>query len=84
MIVRGRVQGVGFRWACRDQAARLGVGGWVRNLADGSVEVAIEGEATSVDQLVEWCRRGPAPARVTGVEVHAEATRGDTTFAITS
>ena len=55
-VVTGRVQGVGFRWFTHDAAAREGVQGWVRNLADGSVEVVAEGEQSSVDRLEE-CRR---------------------------
>ena len=64
----GRVQGVGFRWFTHDVAAREGVHGWVRNLADGSVEVVAEGDHESVDRVEAAIRRGPAQARVADVE----------------
>ncbi len=69
MIVRGRVQGVGFRWSTRERARELGLGGWVANLEDGGVEVSAQGEATAVDEFVEWLRRGPASARVESAAV---------------
>src|SRR5260221_521624 len=63
-VIAGRVQGVGFRWFTHDAAAREGVHGWVRNLADGSVEVIAEGDEPSVDRLEAAVRRGPSSARV--------------------
>ena len=57
--ISGRVQGVGFRFATCEQAERLGLGGWVRNLGDGRVEAVFEGPAAEVAQAVAWCRRGP-------------------------
>jgi len=72
-FVSGRVQGVAFRWSTRERAQALGVGGWVRNLHDGRVEVWIEGEAGSVEALVAWLRDGPPSARVTGVDVRPVA-----------
>jgi acylphosphatase len=68
-VITGRVQGVGFRWFAHDAAARQGVHGWVRNLADGSVEVVAEGEQTSVDALEAAVRRGPSSARVERFDV---------------
>ena len=68
-VVRGDVQGVGFRAATAHEARRAGVAGWVRNLHDGSVEVDVEGQTDAVDQLIKWLRRGPSLARVTAVEV---------------
>jgi acylphosphatase len=75
-VVAGRVQGVGFRWFMHDAAAREGVHGWVRNLADGGVEVMVEGDAESVDRLEAAIRRGPASARVERVEVEEHAPAG--------
>jgi acylphosphatase len=75
--VRGRVQGVWFRGSTRDQAQRLGLRGWARNLADGSVEVVAQGEPDAVQELVAWCHKGPPGARVTGVSVDREAVRAD-------
>ncbi len=67
--VRGLVQGVLFRQSTVDEARRLGLEGWVRNLPDGSVEAEAQGTRQGVEALVRWCRRGPPAARVEGVEV---------------
>src|SRR5699024_7991135 len=74
--VRGRVQGVGYRMDAAAAAERLGVAGTVRNLLDGSVEAALEGEPEAVDSMIEQLRRGPAGARVDGVDVRQEEPRG--------
>lgn len=66
-FIGGRVQGVFFRGAAREQAMRLGVTGYARNLADGRVEVLLCGETAAVAQLREWLRTGPAMAEVTGL-----------------
>ena len=66
--VVGCVQGVGFRLATRDKARSLGVCGWVRNLADGSVEVRVQGPSPSVDQLIAWLWQGPPTAKVHTVQ----------------
>jgi len=67
--VRGRVQGVGFRYSLRDEAQRLRLCGWVRNRADGSVEALLQGETADVEALIAWARRGPAGARVEDLSV---------------
>ena len=67
--ISGRVQGVGFRDALRDEARRLGVTGWVRNRRDGSVEALAQGDAAAVDALLAWARRGPPGSRVDDVRV---------------
>lgn len=72
----GRVQGVFFRTETADRTSTLGLAGWVRNLADGSVEAAIEGEPDAVDRLVEFMRTGPPDARVHRVDVRDEQLRG--------
>jgi acylphosphatase len=68
--VRGEVQGVGFRWAARTEAARLGLVGSVRNLRDGEVQAEAQGDEDAVDRFAAWLARGPRWARVT--EVTAE------------
>ena len=67
--VTGRVQGVFFRAWMRDQAAELGVTGWVRNCPDGRVDAHVEGEEAAVQQLVDRLHRGPPSARVEDVRV---------------
>ncbi len=76
-VVVGRVQGVGFRYTTVDQARRLGVHGWVRNQADGSVEVEVEGERAAVEALVRFLHRGPPGAWVEDVALRWEAHAGD-------
>jgi acylphosphatase len=80
VFVRGSVQGVWFRESCRAEAAALGVGGWVRNLADGRVEAVFEGPDPAVVRMVAWCREGPPRARVDDVEVQLEAPTGEPGF----
>ena len=77
IIVHGRVQGVAFRHYTVQRALHLGVGGWVRNLPDGSVEGLFEGVEPAVNSLVEWCRQGPPSARVDEVELREEAYGGE-------
>jgi acylphosphatase len=68
LIVSGRVQGVGYRDWLVDRAAALGVHGWVRNRADGSVEALISGDTAAVEELARLCRRGPRLAHVSSIE----------------
>lgn len=67
--ITGRVQGVGFRNGTRWKARGLGLTGWVKNLADGSVKVVVEGEKEDVEDLISWANRGPRLASVNKVEV---------------
>jgi len=62
--VSGRVQGVGFREALREEAERAGLTGWVRNRLDGTVEALLQGEPAQVEAVVDWARRGPPSACV--------------------
>jgi acylphosphatase len=71
LLIRGRVQGVGFRYALADEARSRGLRGWVRNRRDGCVEAIIAGAAADVDAIVAWSRRGPGGAQVTGIETVA-------------
>lgn len=68
-LVRGRVQGVGFRWFVLKRARQLGLSGWVRNLPDGAVEVAARGESPGLEDLEGILRIGPPHARVDEVEI---------------
>lgn len=63
-VVYGLVQGVFYRASTRDEAARRGLTGWVRNLPDGSVECVAEGDEASLQALVAWCHDGPPGAHV--------------------
>jgi acylphosphatase len=67
VVMEGRVQGVFFRASTRDMAESLGLTGWVKNLADGSVEAVFEGETDMLKRGVQWCYKGPPGAAVTKV-----------------
>jgi len=82
VVVCGRVQGVGFRWAAVERAAELGVLGWVRNEDDGTVLVHAEGSEEAVDALVGWLGEGPPGAAVAEVEVAKGKVEGHEQFAI--
>lgn len=69
IVVSGRVQGVFFRGATADQARALGVTGYARNLADGTVEIIAEGQRSALTGLAAWARRGPRSARVEEVVI---------------
>lgn len=84
IVVHGDVQGVGYRWSCVRQAERGGVAGWVRNLPDGTVEIAAEGPEAAVAALVAWAKRGPSGADVSYVEVVEEPPEGARGFALRS
>ena len=82
-LVRGRVQGVGFRWFVEREAHLLGIGGWVRNNHDGSVEVLAQGTRDQLAGLHSRLREGPRAARVDAVEVsEANASPGLSSFRI--
>lgn len=68
VTVRGRVQGVGFRYATCEMARDIGVRGWVRNLPGGEVEAEFHGSNTEVEAALAWCQHGPRLAHVTAVE----------------
>ncbi len=75
--VWGRVQGVGFRAFVWREAAALGVGGWVRNRADGSVETVISADERSLDRLLDRIGEGPRFSRVDRVESAPESAAAD-------
>ena len=82
VTVTGRVQGVSFRYYTVEQAEQHGVNGWVRNEPDGSVALHAEGPDEAVDALVEWCRTGPALAKVRHVAVREATETGATSFEV--
>jgi acylphosphatase len=84
VVVYGRVQGVFFRDTARRMAQSRGLGGWVRNAPEGTVEAVFEGEVEAVDSMVRWCAEGPRGAVVKQVEVTDEEPEGLTEFRIAS
>ena len=82
IVVRGAVQGVGFRDETVDRARREGVLGWVRNAEDGTVSVHAEGPGAAVERLVDFLETGPPAARVESVEVEAAKVEGHEQFAV--
>jgi len=74
VVARGRVQGVGFRWFVQETARSLDLAGWVRNAADGSVEVEVEGNQAELQQLRAAVGAGPRGARVESVDELAVGT----------
>jgi len=77
LFVSGRVQGVFFRAHTRDLAQKLGLSGFVRNLPDGRVEVVAEGPEEKLQELIEFCHRGPPLAHVTHVAIRWEEPTGE-------
>lgn len=72
VYIEGRVQGVGFRYSTLEEAARLGLAGWVKNLDDGRVEAEFEGPRPTLEALLVWCHHGPRGAWVSAVEASWE------------
>lgn len=67
--IKGRVQGIGYRWFAVHEARRIGgISGWVHNAADGSVEILMRGEEEKLDEMILACRKGPSLARVDSVD----------------
>lgn len=72
IYIRGAVQGLSFRQFVKDNAERLDVKGFVRNLEDGRVEVFAEGDQENVEKIIELCKKGPRHARVDNIEIKEE------------
>lgn len=77
IFVSGRVQGVRFRESAYKIAQKLGVFGWVKNLADGRVEMVSEGNKENIQKLAIWAKKGPIFAKVNNIEVFWEEDRGE-------
>lgn len=71
--ISGRVQGVGFRYFCRQKAVSLGLTGWVRNRGDGRVELVLEGDPDDVDEALKVLKRGPSASRIENFMVMEES-----------
>jgi acylphosphatase len=80
LMIRGRVQGVSYRYWTVTEATARGLDGWVRNRRDGSVEAFISGPATTVDEMIEACRHGPRAAKVADIDIQPESVRAETGF----
>jgi acylphosphatase len=84
VFIAGRVQGVAFRWETQRVAEKHQVRGWVRNLPDSRVEAVFEGLRPQVNAVLDWCREGPAIARVDEIDIQWEDFKGEfEDFAIT-
>ncbi|HLM77341.1 MAG TPA: acylphosphatase [Rubrobacteraceae bacterium] len=82
VFVSGQVQGVNFRGATQQEAERLGLNGWVRNLQDGRVEAVFEGDSETVRKMIDWCESGPSSADVDDVTVEQEEPSGESGFEV--
>lgn len=82
MVVRGDVQGVGYRYTMRMIAVEAGVSGWVRNRRDGSVEAEVEGAPGQVDEVLAWMAEGPPGSRVDEAETTDAAATGERGFEV--
>ena len=82
IIVYGRVQGVGFRYAALNQARSLNLKGWVENLRDGSVRTAIQGDDISCRAYIQWCRSGSGYSWVERMEISEKEPETLTSFVI--
>ena len=79
IFVSGKVQGVCYRAEALRRARHLNVNGWVRNLWDGRVEAVFEGPDDMVNDMIEWCKKGPVLAYVTGIDIFEEPYLGNHT-----
>ena len=77
ILIKGRVQGVNFRYNIQRRANALSITGWVKNLANGDVEVVMEGEEDKVNELIDFCKHGPTYAHVSDIEINEEKFVGE-------
>jgi acylphosphatase len=76
IMVSGNVQGVSFRWWVQKKAQELHLGGWIKNLDDGRVEVVFEGEKEKINKMLETCKKGSKSSKVTSIDVELEEATG--------
>ena len=77
IVIEGIVQGVFYRASTIEESSKLDLTGWVKNCSDGRVEAVFEGEIDKIEQIVEWCKKGPPGAVVSNVETIWEQATGD-------
>jgi len=77
IVIEGIVQGVFFRASTIEESSKLGLTGWVKNCSDGRVEAVFEGEIDKIEQIIEWCKKGPPGAVVSNVETVLERATGE-------
>lgn len=77
IIVKGLVQGIFFRVGAKEKARQLGITGWVRNLDSGKVEIVAEGEKKKLEELVEWCNKGPSSARIEEIKTEWQSCKAE-------
>ena len=82
LIVSGRVQGVGYRYSAINQANKLGIRGYVKNMPGGTVKLEIEGTDTAVELMLKWCRKGPGTAHVENISIYEGSPKGYKTFQV--
>jgi acylphosphatase len=79
VMISGRVQGVWYRASTKQKAEELGLAGWVKNTVDGNVEAVFEGEESTVNEMISWCRIGPPLAQVDDVKIIRKCVGGNFT-----
>jgi acylphosphatase len=80
IIVKGKVQGVSYRFSAHAKAIKLGLTGYVKNLPDGSVFIEAEGKEDAINKLIEWCYAGPPRAKVSEVDATESELKGYKNF----
>jgi acylphosphatase len=83
-LIQGKVQGVYYRQACAQEARARQVNGYIRNLHDDRVEAVFEGPSHAVQEMIDWCRRGPPSAQVASLEVNESTPVGEKHFEVQS
>jgi acylphosphatase len=77
LLIKGRVQGVGYRMSTQIAAQKIGLTGWVRNLSDGQVEIVAEGHLIQLKQFVDWAWQGPRFAEVLDIKINEQPVSGE-------